>query len=96
MSRSYHQHHPAHVGKRARKPRPERARKHKPYGYKTSRYENWLKDMLKKYSWFLDSQERWQASDVQNKSMARREGKEEIERQLEDDENFTRKAPETE
>lgn len=85
MSRSYNQFHEAHVGKRNRKPRPERKRKHNPYGYKKTRYEEFLKQMRNKHGWGLDSKERWQASDVQNKAMARREGKQEIERQLNDE-----------
>ena len=81
MSRSYHQSHPAHVGKRARRPRPERKRKHQPYGIHRNRYDY---EWFKKQGWGLDSDERWECSNIATKAKARREGREEIERELED------------
>ena len=38
MSRSFHQSHPGRINKKAKRPRPERNRKHKPYGMKKTGY----------------------------------------------------------
>lgn len=84
MSRSKKQYHQAHVGKKARRPRPERKRKHKPYGLHKSQY-SW--EFAKKMGWTLDTQERWACSNISSKAKGRREGKDEIEKQLEDERN---------
>ena len=81
MSRSKHQSHGAHVGTRASTPRPERNRKHKPYGLTRTRFDY---SFFKKMGWLLDSVERWKCSNISNKAKGRREGKIEIERQLEE------------
>lgn len=83
MSRSYHQSHQAHVGKKARRPRPERNRKHKPYGLHTTSFN---KEVSEKMGWILDTQERWESSDISNKAKARQEAKKQIEKELEDNE----------
>lgn len=80
MSRSRHQSHPIARGKNARNPRPNRNRKHKPFGFHKSSF-NYL-ETFKKKGWSLDCQERWECTNISNKSKGRREGKEEIKRQL--------------
>ena len=82
MSRSYHQHHPGRINKKARRPIPERKRKHKPYGMKTTRFPAEI--FVKNHHWTMDAGERWEAANISNKAKARREGKEEIDRQLEE------------
>lgn len=88
MSRSFHQSHPAHVGKKARRPRPERKRKHRPYGLHSSKFN---KEFAEKKGWLLDTQERWESSDISNKAKARREGKEDIQKELEEIDYDTQK-----
>lgn len=81
MSRTLNETHPAHVGKRSRRPKPERKRKHRPYGLHRVRYSyEWFKEK----GWALDTDERWKCSDVGSKAKGRREGKKEINRQMND------------
>ena len=79
MSRSKHQSHPIARGKNARRPKPNRKRKHRPLGLHSSKYNF---ETFKSLGWGLDSAEKWACSDISNKSKGRQEGKKEIERQL--------------
>ena len=63
-------------------PSPNRHRKHRPYGFHKTGYDY---DTMKKLGWSLDSDEMSKASDVSSRAKGRREGKEEIEKQLEED-----------
>ena len=81
MSRSNNQSHPIARNKNARRPRPDRKRKHKPYGFHTTKYSKFY-EAFKKNKWSLDCQEYWDSSNVSNKTKGRREGKKEIERQI--------------
>ena len=81
MSRSRHQTHGMRCSKKSlRNPRPDRNRKHKPYGLHRTRYIYEI--LVKKHHWSLDSQEYADTASVQNKAMARREGKKIINEQL--------------
>ena len=80
MSRSFHQHHPGRINKKAKRPRVERNRKHKPYGMKKTGFP--VEVFVKRYHWTMDAGERWEGANISNKAKARREGKEEIDNQL--------------
>ena len=80
MSRSKHQSHPISRGKTARNPRFDRKRKHKPYGLHKSSFT--YLEIFRKRGWGLDSQEKWECTNISSKAKGRREGKDEIKRQL--------------
>ena len=63
-------------------PSPNRHRKHRPYGFHKTDYNY---DTMKKLGWSLDSNEMSKASDVSSRAKGRREGKEEIEKQLKEE-----------
>jgi hypothetical protein len=77
MSRSRHQHH--RVRGKGKYPRIDRNRKHKPYGLHKNKYSY---EVFKKLGWDPDTNERSAMGDIQNKAKAHREGKKEIEEQL--------------
>lgn len=62
-------------------PSPNRHRKHKPYGFHKTDYNY---EAMKKLGWSLDSEEMSRSSDISSRAKGRREGKEEIEKQLEE------------
>lgn len=82
MSRSYHQSHPGRINKKARRPRAGRNRKHRPYGLKRTGFPAEI--FMNHGHWTMDAGERWESANISNKAKARREGKQEIDRQLEE------------
>ncbi len=66
---------------RNKNPRPDRNRKHKPYGFHSSKYD--YKD-FKRNGWSPDCEEMRAMGEVSSKAKGRRSGKLEIDKQLDE------------